>query len=240
MTSTRRRKPQHTFHMTRLSGNEKTGAIPVSTTSRSTCPDRCSLKNSGCYAESGRIAIHWDRVSRGQGKTLEGFCEDIRGLPKYQLWRYGQAGDVPGDGRVIDKVALEMITHANRGRHGFGYTHYDPRIPTNAEAIRQANDQGFTLNLSAETLVEADEYVGMGVAPVVVLLPIDQTANFRTPAGNHVTVCPASVSNTTCALCAICAVAGRKAIVGFPAHGTGKAKAQRVFYMKEISTGGTM
>jgi len=171
-------------------------------------------------------------VSEGKrGGTLEEFCLQVKSLPRFSLWRHNQAGDLPGDQTLINQQDLHKLVGANRGRHGFTFTHYDPRLPANAEAIRRANEGGFTINLSAETLAEADEYVQLGVGPVAVILPIDQTTNFKTPAGNHVTVCPASVSNTTCALCAICSVANRRAIIGFPAHGSGKARAQRVFYM---------
>lgn len=222
---------EHTYHLTRVSTNKKTGGIAVGTTSKSTCPKRCRLKGSGCYADSGPLAIHWNKVSRGErGSNLTDFCTQIRSLPKFSLWRYAQAGDLPGDGHTICTDSMDLLVHANRGRKGFTYTHYDPTIPTNADAIRQANEQGFTVNLSAETLAEADQYAALGVAPVVVLLPADQDASLKTPEGRHVIVCPAAITNTTCAICAICANADRRTIVGFPSHGTGKAKAQVMFF----------
>lgn len=223
---------RHHYQLVRLSANEKLGGLPASTTSNDSCPTRCSLRSNGCYAEDGHSGINFSAVSqRRRGGNLDEFCEQVRLLPRRCLWRHNQAGDLPGDGERIEHESLRKIVSANRGRSGFTYTHFSPRIPHNANIIKEANEQGFTINLSAETLAEADEYVKLGVGPVVVILPIDQTTNFKTPAGNHVTVCPASVSNTTCALCAICSVADRKAVIGFPAHGSGKAKVQRVFYM---------
>jgi hypothetical protein len=155
----------------------------------------------------------------------------LRKLPKHQLWRFGQAGDLPGNGHFIQHESLDLIVHSNRGRNGFAYTHYDPRLPENADAIRKANEAGFTINLSAETLDEVDEFVALGVAPVVCVLPARQTTALKTPAGNTITVCPAAVSDTTCAICAICANSTRKSVIGFPAHGSGKAKAEKVFFM---------
>lgn len=173
--------------------------------------------------------MHWKDVSEGdRGVPLDEFCEQVKLLPKRSLWRHNQAGDLPGDGAAIDQESLRKIVAANRGRHGFTYTHFAPA--PNAEAIRHANENGFTINLSAETLKEADEFHALGIAPVVVVLPIDAKDNFQTPAGNTVVVCPASISDTTCALCGVCAVASRKSIIGFPAHGTYKAKAQKVFF----------
>lgn len=222
---------KHRYALTRLSTNSKLGGIPASVTSNDTCPPNCKLKGNGCYAESGPMIIHWKKVSSGErGVPIDDFCAQIRTLPKHSLWRHNQAGDLPGSKGKIDLKALDQIVDANRGRNGFTYTHYDPRHPDNATAIRQANAQGFTVNVSAETLEQADEFADAHCGPVVTLLPADQTQPTTTPAGRHVIVCPASIGDTTCALCAICAKPDRKSIVGFPAHGSGKAKAQKVFF----------
>lgn len=222
---------EHRYHMTRISANAKLGGIPASTTSDSTCPDNCSLKNNGCYADSGPLQIHWKAVSEGlRGGTLDEFCKEVKALPKFQLWRWAQAGDLPGDGTYIDQRDLHKIVMANKGRHGFGYTHYDPLVSNNATAVSFANKEGFTLNMSAETLTQADNFADLDIGPVVVILPADQTENTKTLQGRQVIVCPASLGKTTCALCAICANPTRKSIVGFPAHGSGKKKAEKVFY----------
>lgn len=225
----------HTYHMTRVSGNKKTGPIPVTTASRSTCPT-CPLKGNGCYAESGPLRLHWDKVSDGsRGGTLTDLCGEIRQLPKRQLWRYGQAGDLPGDHDRIDVMAMAELVDANARRQGFAFTHYDPRIGTNDLAIANANAQGFTVNLSANDLTHADELYALGVGPVVAVLPIDQAKPTKTPAGRHVSVCPAAVrDDVTCASCGICANATRKAIIGFPAHGAGAKKAQAMFFQRRL------
>lgn len=228
----------HTYHMTRISENSKTGPIPVTTSSRSTCPISCPLRGNGCYPEYGPMKLHWDKVSdRSRGGTLEELCTQIKGLPKHQLWRYGQAGDLPGDGTLIDSDGLLQLVRANQGRKGFGYTHYDPAIPENAGAIAGATANGFTINLSANNLEHADELADLGVGPVVVILPADATASTCTPKGRMVAICPASAgANITCATCAICAHPTRKAIIGFPAHGTGKKKAHAVFFARKLES----
>lgn len=226
---------QHRYHLTRLSTNMKLGGIPASTSSRSTCPDRCSLKKSGCYGDAGPISIHWDAVSSGRrGTDFDTHCEQVRRLPISQLWRAWQVGDFPGNAKLMDQEKVRKLVKANKGRKAFSFTHYNPREVENAALVKYANSEGFTINLSAETLEEADEFVELGVGPVVVLLPADQTENLTTPAGNHVIVCPASLGNTTCALCAICAVPTRKSVVGFPAHGTSKKKVEKVFWAQAL------
>ena len=221
----------HTYHMTRISGNKKTGPIPVTTSSRSTCPT-CPLKGNGCYAEGGPLRLHWDKVSNTErGVSLKKLCSEISTLPKHQLWRWAQAGDLPGDNDRIDVMAMAELVEANDRRQGFAFTHYDPRVGTNDVAIAGANARGFTVNLSANDLSHADELYALGVGPVVVVLPIDQTKPTKTPAGHHVSVCPAAVrDDVTCASCGICAVPHRRAIIGFPAHGSGAKKAQAMFF----------
>ena len=85
----------------------------------------------------------------------------------------------------------------------------------------------------ANSLEHADDLSMFQVAPIVTILPIDASRSLRTPGGRHVSVCPAAVGDDMdCARCGICQNATRKAIIGFPAHGSGKAKAQRVFMLK--------
>jgi hypothetical protein len=100
--------------------------------------------------------------------------------------------------------------------------------PQNAEAVRAANANGFTINLSANNLQHADELAALGVGPVVTVLPTDQASNTVTPNGRKVVVCPATQrDNVSCATCGLCA-RQRDAIVGFPAHGTSKRKVDAI------------
>jgi hypothetical protein len=229
------------------SRNEKVGPMPVSTTSRETCPDSCPLKDSGCYAESGNVAMLWRALSqtkpgkkftRGaqkiQSLTWSQFCAKVAALKPGTIWRHNQAGDLPGQGDAIDVGALGELIGANYGRRGFTYTHKPitgPHGARNARAIRSANLQGFTVNLSADNLLEADQLAESGVGPVVVVLPdtVQGNADISTPAGRRVSVCPATYrDDVSCATCQLCQRQNRKSIVGFPAHGASKRKASAV------------
>lgn len=226
----------HQYHLTRISGNRKLGGLPASTTSSDTCPVNCSFRDGGgCYGDGGPVALHWRAVSeRRRGVDLDTFCAQIKMLPRFQLWRHNQVGDLPGDGHRIDGTALRKIVQANRGKKGFTFTHYSPLDADNARAVVYANAFGFTVNLSAENLAQADVYAALG--PTVVVLPEAATKNLRTPAGRKVVVCPASVSNQTCAQCAMCADSERTHIIGFPAHGSGAKKVEKVFWAKQLET----
>lgn len=227
-----------TVHLTPKSANVKTGPIPVSTSTKEWCPDTCSLKDNGCYAGSGPLALHWSKVTSGErGMTWGEFCDAIANLPDGQLWRHNQAGDLPTvtAGKRISALKLSLLVSANEGKRGFTYTHHDMCIPENRDAVRSANERGFTVNLSAESLLEADKLVALGIAPVVTLIPETEVKTLTTQAGNHVIVCPATYKDdVSCATCQLCQ-RQRSSIVAFSVHGTSKAKAHKVFMLKNVT-----
>ena len=232
--------------LTRISHNVKTGPIPVSTSSKSTCPDACPFKAGGCYAKGGPLNIHWEKVSSGErGFSFDDFCGAIAKLPKFQLWRHLQAGDLDGENNFINPDSLKKLVKANKGRKGFCYTHKpvlsesvtgdlteeqkDALVESNRDAIKHANENGFTVNLSGNNFEHADKLKALGIGPVVVVMPSDNTANTVTPDGNKVVICPATYRDeVTCASCGLCQKGNRSVIVGFPAHGNAKKKVSEI------------
>jgi hypothetical protein len=218
------------IHLTLKSANIKTGPIPVSTSSADTCPDACPLKAGGCYAKSGPLGMHWQKVTAGKrGDGLTPFVQAVRKLPAGQLWRHNQAGDLPGVGDRINTRKLARIVSANKGRRGYTYTHKPPTLGNNSQAIKAANEAGFTVNLSGNSLSHADELKALNIGPVVAIVPEDAPDKGTTPAGNRWIACPAQTrDDVTCASCKLCAVATRTVIVAFKAHGTSKRKATAI------------
>lgn len=215
--------------LVKVSGNKKTGPIPVSMTSASTCPTACPLasdKVGGCYAASGPGAIAWRNLDNGKrGKQWASFCDDVKSLGNGQLWRHNSAGDLPGNGEQIDAQALALLVKANKNKRGFTYTHYLPSIADNAQTIKEANNKGFTINLSGNNVAHALELFKLNLAPVVTLLPIE-APNVQTIAGVKVVACPAEKSDkVTCQTCQLCQLAKRDYIIGFRVHGSSKKKA---------------
>ena len=218
-------------HLTMKSRNAKTGPIPVSTTAAQSCPTACPFNSGGgCYAASGPLALHWRKVSeKRSGDTMDAFLDKIRALPAGQLWRHNQAGDLAGAGDALDVNALDALVSANDGKRGFTYTHKPLAKRFEQLAIARANSRGFTINLSANNAAHADALADMKIAPVVCVLPADASENSKTPAGRKIVVCPATIrDDVSCATCKLCAVAKRDFIVGFPAHGTSKRKADAI------------
>ena len=159
-----------------VSQNAKTGPIPASIIERASCWQGCVLYENGCYAESGALAMHWERVSRGlAGGSWSEFCAKVAVLRPGRLWRYAQAGDLPGHGPQIDATLLAELVAANAGKNVIAFTHKpvlgnDPVANENRRLISTAIMAGFTINLSADNPAHADSLAQLGIAPVVTIL----------------------------------------------------------------------
>jgi len=223
------------YHLSLKSSNAKTGAIPVSTSSKLTCPDACPMKRNGCYAGSGSLNIHWLKVSRDErGVSFEEFIKQISFIPLGQLWRHNQAGDLPGVNNKINKKQLFALVKANKGRKGFSYSHKlvigsEKFVLNNRAYIKHANDNGFTINLSGNSLSHADELKELNIGPVATIVPFGTPNTFFTPKGNKGVICPAQREgvNTTCEKCQLC-YKQRDVIVGFIPHGMSKNKVNNI------------
>lgn len=221
-------------HLTLKSSNTKTGAIPVSTTEKNSCPDTCSFKKGGCYALDYHLNMHWNKVSdKSRGTNWDDFCKAIAGFKPDTLWRHNQAGDLPGSNSIIDSAKLDQLVQANSGKNGFTYTHYPIDNSNNLAAIKAANAAGFTINISTEDIKAADQAYNLGLPSTVVLSTKPSSNTFKTPEGNTIAVCPAQLKdNISCKTCALCQKVDRKVIVGFIAHGSSKAKVIKILQVK--------
>jgi len=215
----------------RTSKNRKTGPIPISMSPKVTCPPSCSLRGNGCYADYGPLGWQWNRLSSSEtGISWKSFLDTVRRLPKHQLWRHNVAGDLPGHGDKINVRMLTELIRANKGRRGFTYTHKH-LSSENLQAIRAANRSGFTINLSANTVEEADALARKKAGPVVAILRADAAYHHveRTPEGRKVIICPESYQDDIqCISCGLCADPKLTAIVAFPAHGPAFRRAECV------------
>src|SRR5690606_25620497 len=228
---------------TLVSSNSKTGPIPTAMTEQASCPDACPFKAEKlCYPYFSPLGFMWEALDNdGYYKDQERksvtaikwdeLCYEVSRLPRGQLWRHNTAGDLPGKNNTIDLSLLESLVKANRGRRGFTYTHkpvgFKGQELINARAIYAANKSGFTVNLSADSLEEADELSNLNIAPVVVVVPTNSPRHMKTPQGRTVITCPAEERDERgkpliqCSRCELCAK-DRKAIIAFRAHGTKK------------------
>jgi hypothetical protein len=215
------------FHMTAESGNRKTGKIPVSTTCRSSCPPDCPYKDGkGCYGDAFPLRLHWDRLSQQQRNehTFRMFVRQVSSLSTDQRWRHNQCGDLPGKGNRLAKSKCLELARAAAHTQGWTYTH--KRLsPTNVAIIREMNQLGFTVNVSALSLAHLDKLPAD--LPAVVVLPWDFAGKMtKSPGGLPVLRCPATHEGSpmTCEACGgkdgpLCWRQQRGYAIGFPAHG---------------------
>lgn len=233
------------YYFTRISSNCKTGPMPIVTASKKTCPTSCPLRENGCYAEAGPIAILWRAITSGsKGISFAELCRKIRRLPRGQIWRYGQAGDLPGEGDEIDGEQLRQLAAANARRPAIVFTHKPPTA-ANLGHLRAAADKGLHVNLSADSLAEADELASTGLS-VVTILSSEYGRNCKetlqayrarrkalpnhTPGGLRIAICPATYLDVTCVECQVCSrPRGNGTVMGFPAHASRSASVDAVF-----------
>jgi len=234
------------FILTPKSGNSKTGKLPVSMSHKGTCPSSCRMREA-CYARVGRLGLVWHKLGKGwlvNGTSFTEFCERVKALgDDVTTWRHNQSGDLTGYNNRLHRGRCLQLARANcsggRNRGGYTYTHYSP-LPVkgmvapavaqhNLEVIRDMNALGFVVNLSGDNLEHADALADLDIGPVVTVLPMDSPRRLKTPKGRHVITCPAILDeNIQCIDCKVCGKGNRKAIIGFPAHGSLAKKADKI------------
>lgn len=215
------------FHLTPKSGNAKTGPVAVTTSSRATCSPTCPFFQNGCYADGGPLRFHWDKVSRGErGKPWRDHLADLAALPAGSQLRLNQAGDLPATDGKISRLYARALAAAVRHLKAWTYSHHK-LTPSNLQILRFLNRQGLTVNCSTESESAADAAVAAGLPAVLTVDSAESRAQWNTAAGNRVIVCPAQQRDgVTCSDCMLCHKRGRRVVVAFLAHGTGKRKAQ--------------
>lgn len=233
------------FMLTLRSENHKTGRMPVSTSPHETCPESCPFRSSGCYGNYGPLAVWWKGCSANSGDTRTEYAALLRRvrdeIPAGVVWRHNQAGDLLSDDQgMIDVDAARSLVEANKGKHGYTYTHY-PVIPQqdvsaavashNREIVEEMNRNGFVVNISCNSMLHADHVLASGIEAPVTCMVHDIGNDVRTllsPGNNRVVICLNTTLGKTCTECMLCMRTERGGIVAFPVHGTGKKRASQV------------
>ena len=92
-----------------------------------------------------------------------------------------------------------------------------------------ANQNGFTINLSAHNLEQTDRLSRLRIAPVVTLVLGNNEETIETPEGRAVEICPAQVyDDVMCKDCRACADPMPGLIIGFLPHGCQRLSAERL------------
>ena len=224
-------------HITKKSSNRKIGNIPCSITEESSCSPTCPFINSGCYAKTGPVSWHWKKISNGTQSNLtdwSGLCSFLKDQKPGQLMRINVAGDLIHKNGVINQDALKQLVKSNRNKRAWTYTHHKLNRD-NYKAVKHANKNGFTINISTESLPAVDKIIDLKLPAVTVISDKNNylkpykgsdnrtyykvTKQLRTPKGRKVVVCLAQLQeNVTCETCQLC-TKQRDFPVAFVAHG---------------------
>src|SRR5215212_5451643 len=95
---------------TRVSQNANSCFNHAAITEKASCWTGCALYGQGCYAFRGALGHFWSGVSDGtRGGSWDDLCAQVAALPRRTLWRYAQAGDLPGPDEAIDAELLWQL-----------------------------------------------------------------------------------------------------------------------------------
>lgn len=187
--------------------NSTTGKLGKGVTAtyspRHTCPRGCMFYND-CYANEGNVRSNWINATLGlAGESWGNFIKKLAASPNNRV-RVNVAGDLPGDGRKIHRrMALQLADAASKGgkRTAWTYTHYPvlngPHAQHNLSVVREMTKRGLQVNLSADTIRQADQKADLGFDVAVVLpehIPasyLKQHGGLKTLAGRPILRCPA-------------------------------------------------
>lgn len=214
------------------SKNAKTGDIVQTYTQKGSCPIRCPFHLSGCYGENYFTNMQWNRAETAgvYPHQLRDWIEE--NTDEGALIRHNVAGDmaIPGTNN-ISPLLLGKLLDAFKGRKAYSYTHCEIN-EDNAELLRVAQDEGFVISFSCETVEEVDKAKALGCQAVLTVEEFPQSTAI-TPDGHFLVPCPAQThENMTCKKCRLCANPKRETVIMFKTHGTKAKKANQAIEKK--------
>lgn len=241
----------------KASGNSKTGDIMQSYTSKSSCPNRCPFKGSGCYAEGIRTVKTWERADDESDKRfvssqddltlalLGGVIEHIKEPENELLFRHNIAGDLAvrntnnfNTHEFLDIanaiIRVNAVYSGNFGKvvKGFTYTHCE--LTEGDKYVINSMKGVMTVNVSTDSVLEARIAKAKGFNTVLTSVnPKDDIRLLREVHGLTAVQCPAQTrEGITCNSCRLCAK-DRDAIVIFGIHGAHKGKARKAIQIHQ-------
>ena len=234
------------------SSNPKTGNIIQSYSHRATCPNRCPLKGNGCYADSFFTSRQWNRcddegdkryIANSRDLVLELTSAVAIHAKKDEgsiLFRHNIAGDIalPNSNKIgeerlntLVKSCNEVSTILNVNLMGYTYTHCNLSIG-NIKKVKDAQDRGFIVNFSCETIEEVKEVKITDCNAVMTSVNPNETIKELKKEGLKSLQCPAQTTDgMNCKKCKLCARA-RDVVIIFEVHGKDSNKAKKVIMLK--------
>ena len=209
-----------------LSQNSKIGDSSATYVTQDSCPDSCTLKKNGCYAENnlvGMITSKLNNAANGRYNPLQLAKQEalaIGTLTGMRPLRVHVVGDCQTNG-AAKVVAKAMIGHTKKfGQKAWSYTHA-------WRTVKAASWLAQSVLASCESTADAKLAMEKGYA---VALVVHEFASSKAYELDDITVlpCPAQVGDTNCSLCRLCmgsiSLRAKRVVIGFEPHGQRKSK----------------
>ena len=221
-------------HWISVSQIKKLGPIPTSYAAIDRyCSDNCALKDNGCFAQTGRVRMTEQRVSKGTSKRT--LMEAMRNVTRYaRVARHRVSGDVFNPNGLNDVAATveECKIIEAYGLTNIGYTH------SWEYAEVEPLKQWFRASCDSYDQVEMAVALGWGTELTVVKFN-DDVVNKIAKIGKRLGMeleavgCPAQKTSNKidCNMCTLCKITDaqtgsqktKKYVVVFYTHGNTKA-----------------
>lgn len=205
------------------SKNSKLGTVSATYLPLTTCPDTCSHKGRGCYAEQGHVGMHARRKEKEPLSPQEWAWEEFEDLT--HAHRVGQdllplrlhvSGDVVNSGHIL------YLSTVVWNKPMWTYTH-------NHRLTCRKNWGKVSVLASCDTLSDIEHALDTGYSPAVTVSKFESSAIFR-PVKSSVWLipCPNQTKGITCDQCRLCwddSSLRRKGLgIAFASHGPQKRK----------------
>jgi hypothetical protein len=218
------------------SDNSKLGKASTTYAGPNSCPDRCSLKGNGCYAEMGRVGMIKIDLEKAGGTPREIALEEakaIREMNSRLPLRLHTYGDCPDEesAQIVGEAASEYMEIT--GAPAWTYTHAWPDVPRIAW-------RDVSVMASCETMDEVYQAREMGYAPVLVVEKHDGKKSIVLDDGLRLVPCPNQTSGgrIKCVDCGLCLHDRDRyeqgQIITFEAHGMGAKRVRKQLKLKEV------
>lgn len=214
------------------SGNTKTGIMSVTYTTDNTCPERCPLKNNGCYAKNFPCCMQWKKAY-SKGVTPDQLKNVVENSNATEIIRHNVAGDIAKENtNEINESLVKNLVAAYKGHKAYTYTHCEIN-ERNIKIVKEACENGFIINFSTENMEDLKKAMDAGCNAVIACNTISDRVIIKN--GVKIVCCPNALNkeNVHCANCGLC-MKKRDFAIAFPIHGNGKKKAQEAGFLSDL------
>lgn len=203
-----------------VSGDRKTGPIPVVWGSKNTCPPTCGLYEL-CYAKMGHSNIHFNNAANGV--SFDKVINWVHKIRKHSVWRFGVSGELPGNHVNLDADNIVKLAKANAKKDAIIYTHY-PINEHNLSLAKVVKAMNLIINFSCDSIDAVKTVVANKLNAVTYTAWDDQRKSW-TQDGIKFVTCPNQTlkSKPQCMDCKLCAK-DRDYVIVFRAHGVAKKR----------------